>query len=167
MSESGAKLCPRCDGEYQSWVTQCPDCEIDLVAPAELALRQRDLASADATDAGSAGLAEVEEEQRLAKVPKLAPNQGRLFRAGDQNHTVGIAHSLTAGGIPWRIAPIYGVFVLEEDVEAAETALEEEALHGVPDVLPASAEHDDACPACGFKLRPNETECPECGLAFG
>lgn len=163
MSEPGAKICPRCEGEYQSWVTECPDCEIELVSPAELAERQR----ADLRQSSTADVADAEADQQRARVPRLEPNEGRLFRAGDQDHCVAIAKTLTAHGVSWRIAPVYGVFILEEDREDAEDALEQEALHGVPDVQPAPAAPDGHCPACSFKLKPGETECPECGLVFG
>lgn len=163
MSEDGAKICPRCEGEFQSWVAQCPDCEIDLVSPAELAERQRVAARQTST----ADLFAAEEEQIRARVPALAENQGILFRAGDQNHCVGIAKALTDHGISWRIAPVYGVYVLQDDIPDAEDSLESLALEGVPDAQPAPTSEADTCPACSGRMRQGETECPECGLVLG
>lgn len=160
---SDAKICPRCEGEFQSWVTECPDCEIPLISPAELAERQRALLRQQ----GAAALQELEDDAVEMRSPRLAANEGTLYRAGDQNLCVGIAHALSAQGVAWRIAPVYGVFVLPEDIPAADEALHASATEGIPDLQPTTGDHDDACPACGFKLRPNETECPECGLALG
>jgi hypothetical protein len=162
MAEVDEKVCPRCKGEFQSWVKECPDCEIALLPAAEWAQRRTEGRTASAADLESLERA-VASDEDLA----LGPGLGAIYQVGDQAHCVAIANTLAAHGVPFHVAPIYAVYVLPEDFEAADQARKAQALEGVHDPQPTTGDHDEACPACGTKLRPNETECPECGLAFG
>jgi len=154
------KFCPSCRDEFLHTATHCVECDVELVLEGNLPDESESVFPPDAelvcvrvADSGwSLGLAE-----------RLKQNQ--------IPHRVGISN---AGGTK----PVYGVFVLAEDLEAAQALDADHARHEMPDLpegfdpremMTAPAEGDsleESCPACGNPLESAAEECAGCGLAL-
>jgi uncharacterized protein (UPF0212 family) len=157
------KHCPDCRGEFQHWVTRCPDCGAALQL------------------AGDAALPEAPRE--LPPARELA-----CLERGDPRALHEIAERLQAAGISCRIdsyppdepirpgarrgsgvATTFGLYVRPTDADEAtrvrtqhlQRSLPEAALHDV-----ATGAELSACPACGEPLAEAARECGACGLAF-
>jgi len=155
------KFCPSCRDEFVHAATVCAQCDVTLVLAENLS---------DAT------------EPDFPPVSELV-----CVRVADSGWSLGLAESLREQGIPHRVGiadggggkQVYGVFVLEENLEAARRIDADHARREMPDLPegfnPAdmmtgpSAEGDaleEECPACGETLDSTAPECPGCGLVL-
>jgi hypothetical protein len=161
------KVCPSCAGEFQQWVTQCPDCGVPLQigGPGGGAAPQPARAAAD----------------ELPPARELA-----CLQRGDPRALHEIAERLQAEGISCRIdayppdepirvgarrgagvATTFGLYVRESDA-ARGAAVREQLLHEtVPDAEGSALGAElSACPACGEPLAEGAGACAGCGLEF-
>jgi len=157
------KVCPSCGGEFQAWVTSCPDCGVAL---------------------------QLGGEATLPVAPRELPPARELecIERGDPRALHEIAERLQAAGISCRIdayppdepirlggkrgtgvATTFGLYVLRTDAEAATRV----RTQHVRESLPETAGHEvaagtelSACPACGEPIADGAHECVACGLAF-
>ena len=158
------KTCPECGGEFQAWVTRCPDCDVALV-----------IASGEVAPT----------------VTRELPHARELVcvERGDPWHLREIAERLQQQGVSCRIdvyppdAPIqpparrgsaagasrFGLYVCAEDLALAQQIRSEHLQRVVPDaaapVVEAGAVLAD-CPACGTPLGEGAVSCASCGLEF-
>ncbi len=157
------KFCPECRDEYLHSATVCADCDVPLVFESELG-------GEDAAD-------------QLPPISELvcirASSVGWATALSEKLAEAGISHRIQAAGEddgegdrqrPGQNLP-YGVFVLEEDVEAATEIDLEHTNSEIPDIPEGygtsfSEGSDDTCPACGDPVDPMMDECPGCGLAL-
>jgi hypothetical protein len=161
------KICPSCGGEFQQWVTSCPDCAVPLRA-----------ASADAPPP----------DPRAAAREFPPARELVCIERGDPRALHEIAERLQAAGVSCRIdayppdepirlggrrgsgvATSFGIYVLPAEVDAAtrlRTELVRESLPDAANLELASGSELSACPACGEPLADAARECAACGLAF-
>jgi hypothetical protein len=151
--------CPECGEEYVASALRCVDCGVALVS-------------------GEPGArpAPVEELPPVAQLVCLrTANLGFVQGLSEQLAQAGISHRIEAlpdegeetslrrpGSLP------YGVFVRQQDVDAALEVDRAHMRHVIPDlpaegVAPAGGE---GCPACGAAITPDAAECSDCGLAL-
>ena len=159
------KTCPECGGEFQAWVTRCPDCDAALV---------------DASEAAVARPA----RRGLPHASELV-----CVQRGDPRELRGLAEQLQQKGLSSRIdvhppdAAIrpprargsgvtgtqFGLYVRAEDVALARQIQGEHLKQVVPDAHALSPESDAVlsdCPACGASLAEGATSCASCDLEF-
>ena len=158
------KTCPGCRGEFQAWVTRCPDCDVTLViAVGEVA----------------------------RPVTRELPRASELVcvERGDPWHLRELAERLQQQGVSCRIdvyppdAPIrpparrgsaaagtqFGLYVRSEDLALAQQIRTEHLQRVVPDAHTVSGEANAVladCPACGAPLEEGAASCASCGLEF-
>jgi hypothetical protein len=160
------KYCPTCGGEFQLWVSVCPDCKAALV------------------------------ESAVAVAPPTPPPPEELPHArelvcverGDPWHLRELAEALNEQGISCRIdvhppdAAIppparrgaatqtrFGLYVRAADRARAEQLRGEHLERAVPDAAGLAGEPGALladCPACGAPLAEGATSCASCGLEF-
>jgi hypothetical protein len=155
------KLCPRCGEEYLHTALECVHCEVALVHPDQ---------------AGQVSAYELP-----------PPSELRRIRAAGAGWVVSLSERLAEREIPHRVEPLdeaeadaqgggagpYGVYVREEDFEAAKAIDTAYLKREMPDLDESQLEEalaggdDDACPACGDPVAPDAAECAGCGLALG
>jgi predicted amidophosphoribosyltransferase len=155
------KHCHSCGGEYQSWVTECPDCHVPLhSAPGEapaLVGRSEPIASLENPVLLKVGepwelreLAETLQHQGISSQIDSYPLGGSLARAGSR-------------GQPARL----GIYVAEADVAAVRELTDELAALARSESGAEAVVHDQgACPACGEPTPENAPSCASCGLEF-
>jgi hypothetical protein len=158
------KVCPSCGGEFQQWVTQCPDCAVALqissgaprpaAAPRELP-PERDLVCLDRG-----------EPRALREIAERLQAAGLSCRIGPYPPDEPIRLGGKRGS---GVATTFGLYVLPADAEEAARL----RTQFVRDTLPDAAGVDfgagaelSACPACGEPLADGARECASCGLAF-
>jgi hypothetical protein len=157
-------VCPSCGGEFQRWVTQCPDCAVPL--------------QHGAPDGAAPAPAEAE---GLPPAHELT-----CIERGDPRGLHEIAERLQAEGISCRIdvhppgdpirlgakrgagvATTFGLYVREADAADAAAARQRYLLESVPDAEGAAVGAElSACPACGEALAEGASACAACGLEF-
>jgi hypothetical protein len=158
------KVCPSCGGEFQTWVTSCPECGVALVLASEAPPREAP--------------AELPPARELTCIAK-----------GDPRALREIAERLQAAGLSCRIdawppdepirlggrrgtgvATSFGLYVRAEDAESAlevRTQLVRDSLPEAADVELAAGAELSACPACGEPLAEAAARaCAACGLEF-
>jgi predicted amidophosphoribosyltransferase len=160
------RVCRDCGEEYRPGVARCADCGGEL--------EDRFEGSEDVT---------APEPAREEPAP-APPNYHALFVTPYAADLVPMAERLREAGIEYRLAEApgraeeapsrYGLFVSEENVDAAQKALAEVvASHAGAEAAPGVAAAFDKeqgyleCPACGTKTSAGTAECPECGLVLG
>ncbi|MGE4606077.1 MAG: hypothetical protein AAEJ52_04980 [Myxococcota bacterium] len=156
------KFCPECRDEYIHAATVCVDCDVPLVFEDELS--------------------DAEGSEELPPISELV-----CIRASSVGWAMALSEKLAQAGIPHRIQAAgaednennrqmpnqnlpYGVFVMDEDVEAATEIDLEHTNSEIPDIpqgfdIALTEGADDACPACGDPIGVAMDECPGCGLA--
>ncbi len=155
-------FCPECRAEYLWNATLCVECDVALVASGALG------------DAAAEGLPAASELVcvRAAAVGWARTLSDRLAAAGI-SHRIEITHDDEEEGSvrrPGANLP-YGVYVRQDDVEAALAVDAEFMRSQIPD-LPGdheaslAAQDAESCPACGTALTSDARECPDCGLAL-
>jgi hypothetical protein len=157
------KVCPSCGGEFQAWVSQCPDCG----APLQLGAPDGAPPSRPADDFPPA-------------------HELTCIERGQPQALHGIAERLQAEGISSRIdvhppggpirlgarrgagvAASFGLYVREEDAAHAKAVREQHMRESVPDAPGAALGAElSACPACGERLADGASACAACGLEF-
>jgi hypothetical protein len=158
------KVCPSCGGEFQQWVTQCPDCAVALqigggdslpAAPPRELPPARELTCIERGDPRALHeIAERLQEAGLScRIDAYPPDEP--IRLGGKRGT-GVATS-------------FGLYVLPAEAEEAARL----RLEHVRETLPEAAGFElaagtelSACPACGEPLADAARECAACGLAF-
>lgn len=150
------KICPECDTEYLPNIETCADCGVKLLMYEEY----RNL---------------TDERKHLAE---QALRNSVVVRKGDLKWLEELRTALIDSGIHCTIAPgegcdksrCSGEWQLLADKEDSERALAriEEYFEDMYPEMKASNElaSQGKCPACGYALRPDATECPDCGLKF-
>ena len=151
------KHCHSCGGEYQSWVTECPDCHVPLqLAPGEtLAPETRPVAPIEDPVLLKVGqpwelreLAETLQEHGISSQIDSHPLGGSLARAGSRAE-------------PARL----GIYVARAEVTAVREVIE--GLAALERSESDAEAHDPgACPACGEPTPENAPSCASCGLEF-
>jgi hypothetical protein len=161
------KLCPSCGGEFQQWVTQCPDCAVPL--------------QIGGPDGGSVETAARAPAEELPPASELT-----CLRRGDPYALHEIAERLQQEGISCRIdvyppgesirlgarrgagvATTFGLYVRPADAARAGAVRDQLVRESAPDAAGAGAGVDlSACPACGEPLADAATACAACGLEF-
>jgi hypothetical protein len=153
------KRCPECREEYVHSATLCVHCGVDLVPESELS--------------------DVDGSEDLPPVSELV-----CVRASSVGWAMALSERLVEAGIPHRIQAAgeegeegrgkpgqdlpYGVFVLEDDLEAATEVDAEHTEYQIPDIpenFDPLAESEN-CPACGDPIDAEANECGGCGLAL-
>ena len=153
------KRCPECDEEYVHSVMRCVHCDVPLILAGELG---------------------AETATELPPVSEL-----RCLRAASVGWARGLSERLREVGIPHRIEAAadddaegarrpgrtlpYGVYVRDEDAEAAAEIDAQHMQAEIPDLpegFEMSAEVSDACPACGHPVEATTSECGGCGLVL-
>jgi hypothetical protein len=150
------KICPNCEIEYLPHIDKCADCGAVLVLHEELRRAQ-------------------EERKRLAA---KAIENSAVVREGDLKWLTELYNVLIDSGIPCSITSAPGcnkghcrnklqLIVSEEDLERARERVAEYFREIHPE-LRASDElaKEGKCPACGFPVGADDTECPDCGLTL-
>jgi hypothetical protein len=158
------KTCPECGGEFQAWVTRCPDCDVALV-----------IASGEVA----------------RPAPRELPHASELVcvERGDPWHLRELAERLQQQGLSCRIdvyppdsairpparrgagtsGAQFGLYVRAEDVALAQQLRSEHLKRVVPDAHALSGEAGGVlsdCPACGAPLEETAVSCASCGLEF-
>ncbi|MDX1649244.1 MAG: hypothetical protein R3263_05255 [Myxococcota bacterium] len=156
------RVCPSCRDEFVPTMERCPDCDVPLVHEEELGPE--------------------EEAEEMPPVSELA-----CVRVAPVAWIRALSEGLQARGVPHRVqgatardAPegksaaafgnvgLFGLWVFEEDLPAAEELDGTLAARLVPEEAPELDEdEEERCPACGAALAADTVECPDCGLAFG
>ena len=161
-SEPGYKVCPECRGEYVQAATRCIDCAIELV-------------SGDALGPVDEEVAAFPPASELVCV-RVAP-LAWIRALSDALQKGGVAHRIEpaeAGDAPEDQRPdvfgdvqLFGLYVPSEDAGPTRELDGTMAARLVPEEAP-DLEHnaEEECPACGSALAADDTECPECNLAF-
>ncbi|MBI5887034.1 MAG: hypothetical protein HZB85_10725 [Deltaproteobacteria bacterium] len=148
------KVCPRCDAEYYAHVNKCATCGVELVAPGNL--KQAKQALPDA-----AGELVCVVDGPRDRVLELSAT---LKKAGFAAQHLKVPDA--DGGCSTDKG--YGVFVPKTQAQAAVKKVEGmwHELH--PEMVEAQDRMNAGlCPACGTALRPDNPECPDCGLFLG
>jgi ribosomal protein L32 len=160
------RVCRDCGEEYRPGVVRCADCGGELEDRFE----------------GSEGVA-APPPARDEPAP-APPDYRALFMTSHAADLVPMAERLRDAGVEYRLAEApgrvegapsqYGLFVSEENVDAAQRALHEVvASQAGGDAAPGVEAGFDKeqgyleCPACGTKTAAGTAECPECGLVLG
>ena len=157
------KFCPECRDEYIHSATVCADCDVPLVFEGELGAAE-----------GTGELPPISELECIR-----ASSVGWAKALSEKLAEAGIPHRIQAAGVedgegdrqrPGQNLP-YGVFVMEEDVEAATEIDLEHTNSEIPDIprgfdIEVTEGAADACPACGDPIDLKTDECPGCGLAI-
>lgn len=162
------RICPSCREEFQPHVTECLDCGGATVPGWE----GEPLAAGSAGEAGGSGtLFESPEEGadlrgfevvvRTGSEDWVSPLLQRLRRAGVESRVAYDPRSCGGG------AMTLVVLVRPQDEERAREIELKTYVRQIPD-LPGSLNRatTDVCPACRTPVRPNEAECPDCGLVL-
>ncbi len=153
--ELPSKICPECRVEYVHTALECSDCHVALVVPEELPAR----------------------DDRLADLRELTPirveSGSWISRLAERLREERIPHRVEAAEAPTgrHSGPQYALFVRAEDAEAARAVDTEVLRRELPELselpdAPATVDSEEACPACGSAVSPDEAECPDCGLNF-
>jgi hypothetical protein len=161
------KVCPSCAGEFQQWVTQCPDCAVPL-------------------QIGGPGGGAAQTAAR-ATAEEFPPAQElTCLQRGDPRALHEIAERLQASGVSCRIdayppgepiragarrgagvATTFGLYVRPEDAAQAAAVREQYLRENVPDAEDSALGAElSACPACGEPLDDGAGACAACGLEF-
>jgi hypothetical protein len=160
------KLCPSCGGEFQQWVTQCPDCAVPLQlggpdgglppaarAPAEELPPARELTCLQKGD-----------PYALHEIAERLQQEGVSCRI--DVHPPGESIRL-AGRRGSGVATTFGLYVRPADLARAAVVREQHVRESVPDAADVEAGGElAACPACGEPLADDATACAACGLDF-
>lgn len=155
------KHCHSCGQEYQSWVTECPDCHVPLhSAPGEpLAPPTRSGSIAPLEDPVLLKLGEPWELRALAE-----SLQERGISSQIDSHPLG--GSLARAGSRAQAARL-GIYVARANLAAVREFTEElAALERSESDAEAVAHDPGACPACGEPTPENAPSCATCGLEF-
>jgi hypothetical protein len=158
------KSCPTCGGEFQLWVSVCPDCQVALVE-------------------GPVTVAVSPPPQELPPARELV-----CLERGDPWHLRELAEALQERGISCRIdvhppdaairpparrgAPTqtrFGLYVRAGDQAQAAEVRGEHLERAVPDAAGLGGEPGALladCPACGSPLAEGAASCASCGLEF-
>jgi hypothetical protein len=158
------KVCPSCAGEFQAWVTQCPDCAVPLR-----------LGAADGAPPEPAAEAELPPAYELVCLQRGDPRALHEVAERLQGEGISCRIDVHPPGEPIRlgarrgsgVATTFGLYVREGDVAHA-TAVREQHLHEtVPGAEPSAVGAElSACPACGELLADGANACTACGLEF-
>ena len=155
------KVCPRCGEEYLHTAIECVHCAVTLVLPGQL------------------------EDAPVDELPP--PSELRRVRAAGAGWVVTLSEQLAEHDIPHRVESLneaeadaqgggagpYGVYVREEDLEAAKAIDSAYLKREMPDLDESAIEagfagaDDGTCPACGDPVTSDVDECAGCGLALG
>lgn len=150
------KICPVCEVEYLPHIEKCTDCGAVLLSHEEYKRAQA-------------------EKKRVAAE---AIGKSAVVREGDLKWLGELYDVLINAGIPCSVVSDLGcnkgccgdkcqLIVSAEDVERAQERITEYYLEIHPELR---ASHELAkqgkCPACGSPVSPDDTECPDCGLAL-
>jgi len=164
MTAAPFRICPTCREEYTSTTSRCAECDVELVAQADLP---------------------DEPEPPPFEFPPAS--ELRCIRVAPLAWIRALSQALEEREVPHRVEPtqaaaapegqrpelfgnvdLFGLYVLEEDapdVRVLDEVIAQQVLPGeAPDVEEGELE---ACPACGTELPHDATECTDCGLAFG
>jgi hypothetical protein len=172
MIDPELKYCPQCADEYMPVATVCAACKVDLISGREALAReearqQRLAARGQEISAGEtlvsirqgplSDLKHAEYVLRAASIPTVL--------AGDEKSCGGGCGCATNFLLQVRQEDVQdGLRILADDFRRA-TGLDHHDLSNVDSVFdPQAAEV--ACPACGYRFRPEDAICPDCGLQF-
>jgi len=151
------KICPRCDAEFFSHISECNGCDVPLINPGER----------PATSAGVPEAPAAREDNLLVTIEQ-----------GDVAKIAELHNALTTREIPSEIINATAVagscgggFILQVPGYLKETAIAaiNEHWHELHPELQDGVEREASgeCPACGFSIETTAPECPDCGLNLG
>lgn len=149
---SQTKICPDCGTEYFAHIAKCADCGTILLLPEELV--------------------KLREERRQCS-EKLLDNPV-VIREGDPDWINELYHVLIDASVPCMVhvdlcnkgcSEPCKLMVSGPDAEKANDLIEEYFAKVHPE-MQASRDlmREGKCPACGFSVKPDTVECPDCGL---
>lgn len=159
------KTCPECGGEFQAWVTRCPDCDVALaIASGEVVARpaRRELPHASELVCVDRG-----DPWHLRELAERFQQQGVSCRIDVYPPDAAIQPPARRG--TGASATQFGLYVRPEDVALAQQLRAEHLKRVVPDAHALSGEAGGAlsdCPACGEPLAEGAASCASCGLEF-
>jgi len=132
------KICPRCDAEFFSHISECNGCDVPLINPGER----------PATSAGVPEAPAAREDNLLVTIEQ-----------GDVAKIAELHNALTTREIPSEIinATATAIAAINEHWHELHPELQD----GV------EREASGECPACGFSIETTAPECPDCGLNLG
>lgn len=151
--------CPTCLSEYRETVELCPECNVALVE--KLPEPKEEVDDADLLDSGAELIVAVR-----ADFPTCLEIRAELKRSGIPCAIVHEAAPPEEPGAPRAYDLLVEVSRIDEV-----TRLLQERWHSVlakEGLSPVAVGGEDElqCPACGFVLKTEVTECPDCGLAL-
>jgi hypothetical protein len=154
------KHCHTCGGEYQSWVTECPDCRVPLhstpgEAPAPAAL------SAPIAPLENPVLLKVGEPWELRELAESLQEHG----VSSQIDSYPLGGSLSRAGSRAQAGRL-GIYVAQADLAAVRELTEELAALQRSEAGAEVVSDPGACPACGEPTPENAAACASCGLEF-
>ena len=158
------KHCPECKGEFQPWVTLCPDCGVALqTAPDQPSPKaQRELPPAHELVCMERG-----DPRALLEVAERLQAEGLSCRIDVHPPETPIRPLARQGS--GAIAKGFGLYVRAADLEAARRIQTEHLRRSLPEAageaLATGSELVD-CPACGAALAEGAASCASCGLEF-
>ena len=153
---SQIKICPECRTEYFPHIECCADCGALLLSPEENMMAQ-------------------EEKKRLVDKDSWAPV---IVRKGSIKWMNELVDVLTDSGIPCVVSAeegcnkggcgaTYCLLVSSPNGEVAHERIEEYCMEIHPEIKDSQELISQGkCPACGFPIKPDAVDCPDCGLTL-
>ena len=151
MNDESNKICPSCGAEYYPHIEKCADCGAVLITHEE---HSRVIEERKRT-----------EEQAVENAVKIME--------GDLDWMSEIRTVLLDSGTPCMLrscgkgccGTTCQLMVAPEDLERAQETIEEYLMDLDPDLRTAREMFGKGkCPACGSSIKPDDRDCPDCGL---
>lgn len=146
------KLCPECGVEYFASVTECADCEVELMTPEQI-------------------------KQKGHRVETSLPVSSEVMvREGEKEWIQELQHVLLDSGVPCRISlpqdcstgtcgSTHHLLVPEENATSATACIENYYREIHPEISESETlAAAGKCPACGHDVGHDAKECLDCGL---
>ena len=159
------KHCPACGGEFQPWVSRCPDCDVALELGSGTPAPAR--RSSELPPARELTCLEKGDPRALHEIAERLQAQGLSSRIDVYPPDGAIRPPARRGS--GEVSARFGLYVRPAEIEAARRIRSDHLREVVPDA--ASPEGDAgaalaACPACGAELDDSAAACAACGLEF-
>jgi hypothetical protein len=160
------KTCPECGGEFQAWVTRCPDCDVALVIAGEEVARP---APRELPHAGELVCVERGDPWHLRELAERLQQQGISCRIDVYPPDAAIRPPARRAAGTSTTGTQFGLYVRAEDVALAQQLRSEHLAEVVPGAQALAGEVGGVlsdCPACGTPLAEGAGSCASCGLEF-
>ncbi len=154
MTTENVKICPKCESEYYAHISLCADRGILLIMPEEVEKERKKKPDIPASHHDE--LVTIREEGRES-VRELSD---LLLRKGLFSKIV-LAPGCSTGKCGCR----YLLLTTKGNALAAHNCIEEFHTQKYPEIKASQDwESQGRCPACGYSIRADTKECPDCGL---